>query len=67
MSDQFSDNLGRKLTNMLRLIDAGVLRPDPFELLWAAGICKDAGELDLARQLERAARRQLPNLSRDLS
>lgn len=67
MGTGFSDELGRKLRNMLRLVDAGVLRPDPFDLLWAAGVCKDAGELQLARDLERVARRFLPNLARDLA
>jgi hypothetical protein len=67
MNSPFSDELGRKLRNMLLLIEAGKIHPDPFDLLWAAGVCKDAGELWLARDLERVARRQLPNLSRDLS
>jgi len=63
----FTDELGRKLRNMLLLIEAGKIHPDPFDLLWAAGVCKDAGELWLARDLERVARRQLPNLSKDLA
>jgi hypothetical protein len=67
MNQIFSDELGRKLRNMLVLIEMGKIRPDAFDLLWAAGVCKDAGEVRLARDLERVARRQLPNLSRDLS
>jgi hypothetical protein len=67
MNSGFSDRLGHKLRTLLVLIDAGAVRPDPFELLWAAGVCKDAGELHLARELERVARQLLPNLSKDLS
>jgi hypothetical protein len=67
MNQHFTDTLGHKLRTLLVLIDAGAVTPDPFDLLWAAGVCKDNGELRLARELERVARRLLPNLSKDLS
>lgn len=61
------DQLGRKLRVMIAAIDAGQLTPDPLELLWAADVCKQHGELTIARELQRIARRLLPNLSRDLA
>ena len=61
------DDFAKKICVMLAAIDAGVVRPDPLNLLRAAGVLKDAGELSLARECERLARRKLPNPPRHLS
>ena len=67
MSAGLPDDLAKRICVMLAAIDVGVVRPDPLKLLRAAGVLKDAGELSLALECERLARRKLPNPSRDLS
>ncbi len=59
--------IARKMELLIAAADSGLTDPDPLELLWAAGIFKQCGELKLARECERLARHLLPNLSRDLS
>jgi len=62
-----SEDLVRKLWLLRDCIDAGLVQPDPIQCAWASSVLKDAGELALARDFERIARRLLPLFQRDLS
>lgn len=57
----------KKLALIRDLINAGAMRPDPIQIAWAAGALKDVGELALARDYERIARRLMPQFRRDLT
>jgi hypothetical protein len=62
-----SEDLCRKLRTLRDAFHRGRWQPDPIMVAWAAGVLKDAGELGLARDYERIARRLLPSYRKDLS
>ena len=64
MSEPIPDQLAREVDHLLDLIHAGHIVPDPFELLSAALILRQHGELVRADRCVAIARRLLPNLAR---
>lgn len=66
MSADFPRELAIKIDNLLILIAAGRVTPDPFELLAAAHTLRRHGELLRAERCEAVARRLMPSLDRHL-
>lgn len=66
MSTDFPRELGLKIDNLLILIHAGRVTPDPLDLLAAAHTLRAHGELVRAERCEAVARRLLPSLARNL-
>lgn len=62
MSADFPRELAIKIDNLLYMIAAGRIVPDPFDLLAAAATLRAHGELVRADRCVAIARRLLPNL-----
>lgn len=63
MTDDIPRELAIKVDRLLELIAAGKIVPDPIELLGAASVLREYGELVRADRCVAVARRLLPNLN----
>jgi hypothetical protein len=67
MKRQLTDATLKNFHIILAAIDAGLACPDALDLLQVSHALKEVGELKLATEYERRARRFLPNLQKDLT